>query len=713
MSIEPLGPPGEDRRSSRAVGRSVTTAAPTVQGTLVQAERIESLTLHVAAGMPIPVPRQIPAPIRDLLARDRELSDLDELAGTPTCAQRPRVLVVSGMSGVGKTTVSTQWAWLNRSRFAGGQLFADLSAYRRRGGVATADVLGGFLRALGVHEQFIPTDLASRAALFRSRTADAPVLVVLDNADQAAQVRPFVPGAAGSVVLVTSQHKLSGLVVDGASTLALRPLDADESYHMLVDDLPDQVRAALPREDVAALIDLCGGLPLALRIAAARLAEAPRWTAQRLRDYLSDRKHRLGRLAVGGHAVRTVFDATVANLQPRFQTLYRRLGLHPGPEFSVAAAATVSGLSVPDTADALEHLFEANLVEATPVDETTPVDGLRAERFRFHDLVRLHAQALADHDEPADERESILDRITAWYLAGARAADTAVVGAARWRSTELVTTDWTGPEFTTAATAVDWWELERQNLLESVRTADRRGDARVVLAFCEALWPFWHDRKHHADWVEAHVMGVRAAVRLGDDVAETRTRNQLARAHVELGQFDQAAEQLDLALAAAHRSAEPRAVAVVRESLGVLHRDREQWQESIVEFERSLRINEEVADDRGVALQLYHLADVLVRAHDPHRAITLLDRAATLAKGIGDDLTTARVDIILGAAYQQLDEPDRARSALERAVTTTRERGQPVKEAEALRRLVTIVGPDSPESAEFRRRLRGLTGVPE
>ncbi|GLW82203.1 tetratricopeptide repeat protein [Actinokineospora globicatena] len=713
MSIEPIRPAGEARRGPRphrAHGRSTNHLPGPVLGAAIQASRVDALVVTMtpptasAAVPPDPAqhwlpPRQVPAPFREVLARERELLAIDEFAGPPARAHRPKVLVVSGMSGVGKTTVTTHWAWSNRSRFTGGQLFSDLSHYRGRGAVATVEVLGGFLHALGVPAQVIPPDLAGRAALFRSRTADAPVLVVLDDADQAAQVRPFVPSAPGSVVLVTSSHRLSGLLVEGASSLALRPLDAEAGYRLLVDQVPDEVRRSLPRPDVDAVVDLCGGLPLALRIAGARLAEATNWPARTLRKYLSDDKHRLSRLAVGGHAVRHVFDTTVDNLHPRLRTFYRRLGLHPGPEFSVAAAATVSGLSESDSAEALDHLFEANLVE-----------GVRPHRFRFHDLVRLHARAVADQDEPAAEQESILDRITSWYLAGARAADVAVVGADRWRSCAAPSATWPGPAFT-PATAVRWWETERRNLLETIRTAEDRGDDQAVLALCEALWPFYHGHKLHSDWIEAHRVGVRSALRSGDLVAETRMRNQLARAYLELRQFDQADAELEAALAAAERSGEPRAAAVVRESRGVAFRDRGDWPHAAVEFEESLRINAGVADERGTALQLYHLADVLVRAGEPERAIELLTRAAGIAERLGDDMTTARVDIVLGAAYQELDLPSAARPFLERAAATARERGQRAKEVEALRRLLVVLGETAP--AALTERLTQLADAAE
>ncbi|MBM7775060.1 tetratricopeptide (TPR) repeat protein [Actinokineospora baliensis] len=695
MSIEPIGPAGAARPEPQHHARSrPTNQVPgTVLGTLIQADRVDTLLVSVSSPTPrMPPPRQILAPLRAVLAREDELRVLDELAGP---AHRPKVVVVSGMSGVGKTAVATQWAWANRARFTGGQFFADLADHRGRGAVAAVDVLGGFLGALGLHEQLIPADLAGRAALLRSRTADAPVLVVLEDADQAAQVRPFVPASPGSVVLVTSRHRLSGLVVEGASSLPLRPLDPDGSSQVLLDRVPTDVRASVPRPEVDALIDLCGGLPLALRIAGARLAEVSRWPARGLREHLSDEQHRLRRLALGGHTVGHVFDTTVDNLRPPLRTLYRRLGLHPGPEFSVAAAATVSGLSETDTADALDHLFEANLVE-----------GVRPDRFRFHDLVRLHAKAVATQDEPRAERDSILDRITSWYLAGASAADLAVAGTARWRSHGSPAPAWAGPAFT-RATAVRWWDTERRNLLETVRLAEHRGDDNAVLALCEALWPYYQGWRHHADWIEAHLMGVRCALRLGDDIAETRMRNQLARAYLDQRQFDLADEQLDAALSSARRSAEPRAIAVVRESLGVGHRERGNWSRAEAEFAVSLRINEQIADERGIALQLYHLADVLVRAGEATRAIDLLTRAAHIAEALDDDMTTTRVDLVLGAAYQQLGQHASARPHLERAAATARERGQHAKEVEALRRLVAVLGEDAP--AELTERLALLT----
>ncbi|MFC7617482.1 hypothetical protein ACFQV2_32735 [Actinokineospora soli] len=270
----------------------------------------------------------------------------------------------------------------------------------------------------------------------------------------------------------------------------------------------------------------------------------------------------------------------------------------------------------------------------------------------------------------------------------------------------------------TAAAAMDWYEAERANLIAVVReAADRHRDA-AVLAFCEALWPFYHGRKHHADWIEAHRLGVAAAVRANDPVAEARMRNQLARAYIELHRDADAEAELAAAGAAAALSDEPRARAVVLESEGVLALSRERFTDAASHFAGSLRINERIGDRRGTALECYHRADALVRGGIAlGEAVALLERALSTAEEIADETTAARASIVLGSARLRAGSPDQARHPLTRAAEAMRRRGQPVKEIQALELLADVAArtDDGPLAAECAQRLSALyaqTGKP-
>ena len=661
MTASPL------ERGHRVVNAITNTGG--VQGSIIQADTIGAVVVALPSdGAERTPPRQLPAPPRRFVNRTGELRALNDLAGARDAP--PLIVVLNGMSGVGKTAMGLHWAWANAHLFPGGQLHVDLSYYRHAGGVAVHDVLGGLLTALGVHEHFIPARLTERAALFRSRTAAAPVLVFVDDADQAAQVRPLVPGAAGSAVIVTSRNRLSGLVFDDAEFIDVRPLGDAESLRVLAELMPRQVQAELDDGNTRAVVALCGGLPVAIRVAAARIA---RYGPVGLSAYLSSADTRLDRLSIEERPMSQVFDAVVAGLPDHARRLYRCLGGHPGPDFAVEAAAAAAGLDLEAATDALSRLDDAHLVESTSVG-----------RFRLHDLIRLHAAAAARAEEDPAE---LWVRIETWYLAGAMAADAAAAGPDRWRLRAPAAVH---PPMTSAA-AMAWYEAERANLMAVVREAADRLRDDAVLAFCEALWPFHHARKHHADWIEAHRLGVAAAVRTDNRVAEARMRNQLARAYIELDRLADAEAELAAAGAAAAAADEPRARAVVLESEGVLALSRQRFTDAADCFAGSLRINERIGDRRGTALECYHRADALVRGGIAlGEAVVLLERALSTAEEIADETTAARASIVLGSARLRAGQPAQARQPLERAAETMRRRGHPVKEIQALEILADV-----------------------
>ncbi|PRY45957.1 NB-ARC domain-containing protein [Umezawaea tangerina] len=587
------------------------------------------------------------------------------------------VLVLSGMSGVGKTAIGVHWAHKHRDRFEGGQLYADLSAYRHHGGVGVSDVLAAFLRALGVHEQFIPIDLPERAALFRTKTAETRVLIMLDDVGQAAEVRPLIPGSAGSVVLVTSRNRLSGLVMDGAVMVELHPLTPLDSSALVARMLPPEQVDSDP-EALHELIRLCAGLPVALRVAGARLVRRRHWTVSRLVRYLSDDNLRLERLSPeGGQRVNRVFDLAFQDLPESARRVYRVLGVHPGLDFGPQVVSAAAAMTIDEVDDALVELGEANLLEE-----------MGGERYRLHDLVRLHAQRKAEEGETQEDRSATLNRITKWYLLGAAAADYAVLGATRWRLAEHDLTNWRTPF--TAASGMAWFETERANLLAAVRVAAQNNWDDVTWQLCEALWAFYHGRKLFTDWLEAHELGALAAARSHNTVALARMHNHLARAHLELGQLPQANKELDVAWSAAKESASSRAQAAVLESFGLLHRDQRRFAEAANNFREARAISEELDDSRAIAMQNYHLGEVLVRSGNSADAVEVLDAALDTSEALNDEMAVARTKIVLGSAYEALKRDADARVVLDSAITTTRERRQPIKEAQALEVLVVV-----------------------
>lgn len=664
-------------RAHKSLAARNETSGP-VAGSVVQANVINELTVErcTPAEQPhLAKPRQLPPPPHAFVNRHSEIARIDSAMSSGESQGGATIVVLTGMGGVGKTACALHWAHRNAERFDGGLLHVDLDAYRHRGGVAINDVVAAFLWSLGVPWGYIPPHFSERVAQFRSLTAHRRVLVLLDNADHAAQVRALVPGSTGSVVIVTSRRRLSGLAIDGGQNIEVRPLDSEHGVS-LVSRMVSDGRAEQDPSSVRRLVGLCAGLPIALRVVGAELGRLDLWSMARYAQHLADDRKRLSRLSVeGDHLVAHVFDAAFGDLPKDVKRLYRLLGWHPGPEFSVAAAAAVAEITTVEADRLLGVLRNANLLA-----EVSP------DRYRFHDLVRLHARDCAEQKWGPRERSVVARRTIRWYLLGAAAADRAVMGESRWRLAQHDTGHWSIPF--DADSGMTWFETERTNLLAAVRLAAELDEHDVAWQLCEALWALYHSRKHYADWIEAHQIGVEAAVRAGQREAEGRLRNQLARAHVELRDFAAARAEIERAQRVASEDGLVRAM--VHESFGLLLREEGRFTDAARSFDAALGISRELGDHRAIGIQGYQLGDALLRAGETAQALATLQEAHAVLANLGDEMATARVNIALGKAYEALHRRADARSVLVQAVMTTRSRQQPVKEAQALEVLVGV-----------------------
>lgn len=344
------------------------------------------------------VPAQLPADVPSFTGRCRELSVLDNLVADGTPDGSPPVGLVTGAAGVGKTGLAIHWARKVAEQFPHGQLFVDLHRNDNGGPVDTGTVLDGFLRALGVPTERIPASLPERAALYRSVLNRRRVLVVLDNARSFAQIAPLVPGGGTCCVLVTSRAQLGDLIDrHGATRLRLGPLDTAESVELLGRMVPD-ARVAGDPDGTARLAELCEGLPLALRVAAARLVAKPHWTIDHLVARLADPARRLDELSAGGHDVRARILASYRELPARAAMLFRQLSLADRTSVGVTAAATLAGTTSAEAESLLESLVDAHLAEVAGRDGSEV-------RYRLAMLPRLFARERAEAE--------ILDRVAA------------------------------------------------------------------------------------------------------------------------------------------------------------------------------------------------------------------------------------------------------------------------------------------------------------
>lgn len=640
-----------------------------VLGPAVLARDIQSLIVAAAPAAPAGPPRQLPPAPACFVNRDQERERLRALLDQPGRRDRPAVAVLCGVGGVGKSSVLSAWAHEVRERFADGQLYADLGALRQDGGVEVSDVLGGFLRALGVPEQWIPPSLAERAALFRSRTADRSMLILLDDVEHSAQITPLLPAASGSAVVATSKWLLEEMAVEGAAVLPIAPLTADAGARLLAA-MAGAARVEAEPAAVHALVELCGGLPIALRVAGARLAARPSLRVAALLARLADESARLDELTgmpggVGGvGGVRAIWDAAYHDLPASAARLYRLLAAHPGPSFTLGAAAALAGQDESVAAADVERLRRANLVDE---DEQG--------RLHLHDLLRLHARehAAADPDGQRDENAA-LARCVRWYLVRAEAADRTIMGPRRLRLAPSRPESEAAP-FASAQDALAWFDAERVNLVWCVRAAAGREWDALCWQLCEPLWVLFLHRKHYADWLTTHRLAVEAATRLDDACAQARMRCQLSRAYLELDRVDDALAEVSAAREAMAGCDLPALAASVLEFTGKARMAAGEHAAAADLFQRSLAVNESINNTRGVALQLYHLGQTLDLTGRHREAIATLERAAALAEELNDARTGWRVATSLGRARLHAGEVESARAALDAAISAAARRG--------------------------------------
>jgi tetratricopeptide (TPR) repeat protein len=671
-----------------------------VHGDVVQARQIGTVNIG-ARGPEFPVPKQLPRGPSRFVNRESEIATIDRFATQPAVPGTPPVVVLCGGHGVGKSATGAHWAHQNSGRYGDGQLYRNFGELRHRGGVGVSDVLGEFLRALGLEDAVIPPGLAERAALFRSRIAGKRLLVLLDDVDHAAQVKPLIPSSAECLVLVTSRAPLEELLHDGADVVRVAPLD-DPSARRLLHDLIGECRVAAEPEAVETLARYCAGLPIALRVCAARLSgrHAHRPVSWLTAD-LADEDRRLERMRSGtARSLQAVFDAAYHALPDDAARLYRRLGLHPGPTFTVPVAAAALPTDAETASQLLDALSEAHLVEDT------------GARFRFHDLLRSHARGAARRDESSTDQDATVHAFVTHYLASTRRMDRAIAPERLRLAKEPPALGVGGPSPDSPATALEWFEAERPNLLAIERAAAERGWNEQVWHLAEAMWLGYHNHKHFEESREVYAAGVAAAAAGGPPEAEARMRQQLSRALIDLGEYDLAERELDTALRLMEGSPHRRLRASVVEFTGVLHLNRGQYKAALAAFDQARAVYEDERNPRGVLLQHYLAGRALIALGDFDEAYRRLQAAVELTDPATDGLTYGRTLIQLAAAQRALGQRAAAEATLELASSTTRQNQAPyyeLKAEEGLADLRREAGDRAGEARHLRRVLDLMT----
>ncbi|MER7707852.1 tetratricopeptide repeat protein [Kitasatospora sp. NPDC097605] len=606
-------------------------------GNVVQARDILG-PLHIHAA-PLPptrhgeaVPWQLPTDVRGFVNRSAEQQAMNHLLAEHP--RGPRILVLTGTAGVGKTSLALHWAHAVREQFPDGQLYANLHGYDPQEPTAPAQVLERFLRALGVPATAIPTDLEALASTYRSLVAGRRMLIVLDNASRAAQVRPLLPGTPGGLVVVTSRHRLSGLGVrEGARHLTLEVLAEHDAVELLRAVTSDYRSEDDPAELVQ-LARLCARLPLALRIAAERAAGRPRMLLNDLIQDLRDESSLWDALSSEdeeeSEAVRSVFAWSYRALPADAARLFRMLGLHPTGEFSTAAAAALIATGVRQARRLLDALVATHMVEQTAAD-----------RFRFHDLLRAYAVDQARSAQEPQESEHAVRRVLAWYL---HTADAAQARTAPHEPRVLLAPldpDVEPTAFDDDTTAMRWFEAERENLAATVRTATALGLDGYVHRLAIVLRAFYMVRNPFQDWFETSRLGLDAARRDEDRHAQAELHESLGMAYTQSGRLDRAVDQYRAALVIRRELDDPAGEALTLNGLGLLRLRRRRLTDAREAFERAgalFRAIEDTYWEPRTAVNLAEVEAALGRLTEAERLVrsgleTFRDRADRWAEG--------------------------------------------------------------------------------
>ncbi|MFE6848608.1 BTAD domain-containing putative transcriptional regulator [Streptomyces sp. NPDC057686] len=614
-------------------------------------------------------PAQLPATVADFTGRATFVNELGEIL-SGVGGQVMAVSALAGIGGVGKTTLAVHVAHAARPHFPDGQLYVDLQGTEPRPAEPVA-VLGSFLRALGTPDTAIPDTAAERAALYRSTLDGRRVLVLLDNARDAAQVRPLLPGTAGCAALVTSRVRMAGLA--GAHLVDLDVMSPEEALQLFTRIVGAE-RVGAERQAALDVVGACGFLPLAIRIAASRLAARRTWTVSVLAAKLADERRRLDELQAGDLAVKATFELGYGQLEPAQQRAFRLLGLADGPDISLAAAAAVLDRPEHDTEDLLEALVDCSLLESAAPG-----------RYRFHDLVRLYARACADRDEqPPSGRDAALDRLLDFYLATASAVY-AVERPGDRLPAHLSATHYPGLRFAEPRAALDWLYAEADPLLACVRQAAVRstGQADVLRRAVDLLWAAKDLAESGANskQYESAAVALRDAAHTAKDPhAEGRARTTLTNVHLVAGRFDEADDEARQATVLAREAGDPLPSCWAPNDRGIIalyqgrHADGERY---LLEAIENFRAD---GNHIGEASALCNLSRIHVELGRLSSAIDLAEQGIAIYDRMGLTLRLANGRYALGIALTQAGRLGEAQAQLTEALSLFHDNRQPLWE---------------------------------
>lgn len=646
----------------------VLGAGPAELGAMASArDRVEESRRNgqVGSGGGPPVsPRQLPAATPHFVGRAAELAALAELADRPPEAGTVVISAVEGMAGIGKTALAVCAGHRLAEQFPDGQMFVDLHGFTAGvEPVPPGQALDRLLREVGVPGERIPSGVEERAALWRSVLSGRRMLVVLDNAATEEQVRPLLPGAGGCLVLVTSRRRLIGLDVTQAVSLDMLPQRDAVTLFLRTAGRPELTTAT---PGVARIVELCGRLPLAIRIAGARLKHRRVWTVADLAARLGEAAG-LAAIDDGPHGVDAALNLSYQHLSAAAQRLYRLLGWHPGPDIEVHAAAALAAGTLEETGRLLDGLVDDHLLEET-----------RPGRFRFHDLVRAHAADLAAEQESEAQRGAASTRLLDHYRDLATSAMAAAYPFERQRRPAN-----SYPDFNDRSEAERWLDAELANLLAAAQHA-APGRPEYTWDLSAALGQHLLTRGRYPDAQTLHQRALTLAHDLGDRRAQIDALNALGLVERMLGRRDQAGDHFGRALRISRDTADRIGELKALNGLGQVEAMHGHYEQAGDHHERALRIAHELGDRLSERHAHNGLGHVYTNLGRYPQAEDHTGRALRIAQDTGDRVGERQALTQLGILHRMLGRYQQASDDLGRALRIAQEIGDRIGELQAL-----------------------------
>jgi len=623
-----------------------------------------------------PVPAQLPHEVPDFVGRASEIQQLSQWrTATESGSQALLISAIDGVGGIGKTSLAVRFARQVAESYPDGQLYLDLRGFDpNRLPLTASDALGQLLWALGSPGNRPEPD--ALASMYRSLLAGKRFLILLDNVESAEQVRDLLPGASNSLVLITSRNRLSGLVArDGARRLTLGLLTSAEAVELL--------RRAVGRERIDAEVEeaktlarLCGYLPLALRVAAEKVSSAQDVSLRELVANLINEQTRLDAFDVDDDemsSVRSVFSWSYKSLDPALARTFRLLGLLRGPDISVAAVAALIDRPVHEAAELLTELSEQHLLEST------------ADRFGFHDLVRVYAAELVTREETPQERADALRRLMDWYLQSVRLAQLSITPG--YQTLDLATTEtrYELPNIDTPQSASAWFIVEAPNILALTWQAADLGEHEIAWQLPYLMWNHYYSTGLLAEWITILTIGLSSSRHSNDPRAEVRILNGLGAAYARSGQNEIAVSHLERALLLARQIGNQEPILTLVANLGATLRAMKRYDQGIQYAQEALTLAMGgMGTEYHKAGAISQLIALYVESGQPELALKYGELGLETARASGASLTEVPILVNIAHAHRDLGMAMEAMREYEAAQNLCKTLGDRYHEALAL-----------------------------